>query len=70
MENCDPIQTNAYQGTADCAGSISETEGTPAKDKFSACLQYFMLTVRGSSYGITGNEHVSSNGSAGISAIQ
>lgn len=70
MEICDHIQANTYQGTADCAGNISETEGTPAKDKFSSGLQYFMLTSRGLSYGITGDEHMSPNGSVGISTIQ
>lgn len=70
MENRDRAQAKAHQGTADCAGSSAETEGTPAKDKFSAGLQYFMLTVRRLSYGIAGNEHVSLNGSAGISKIQ
>lgn len=62
--------THTKERLADCAGSISETEGTPAKDKFSAGLQYFMLTVSRLSYGITRNEHVSPNVSAGISAIQ
>lgn len=70
MEDCDHIQADAYRGRADCAGSISDTEGTPAKDKFSAGLQYFMLSGRGLSYGITGNEHVSPTASAGISEIQ
>lgn len=70
MENHDRIQAKAEHGMADCAGSLSETEDTPAKDKFSAGLQYFMLTVRGLSYGVAGNEHVSLSGSAGISEMQ
>lgn len=47
---------------------VSGTGGTPAKAKFSAALQCSALAARELSYGIKGYEHVSLDGSAGISA--
>lgn len=46
-----------------------QNQGTPLKDKVSAGLQNFTLAVIRLSYSITGYEHVSPSGSAGISAI-
>lgn len=63
MEKWAHVQTNACQGPAGCAGRVSGTGGTPAKDKFSAALQCFVLAARELFYGITGHEHVGLDGS-------